>query len=645
MNPLAKADGDLRAGRVSEAVLTLRAYLVDHPGDSTATERLAFACHKLDDLPAAAAAFESLIRILPSSASAASNFAIVLGQMRRYAEALHQFDRALSLDPGFVDARFNRGQVREKVGQSADAIEDFRKVVEAQPGNKLAWYRLGHLLILTGKRGEGQQSFDRSLALDPEYAEAKWARTMSTLPQAYDVGETPETFYEEFSQRLASLDRWFAEDRDGIGHQAVGNQQPYYIVYHERNNREILSRYGDLCARLMNAWFGTRPPATGSDRSKPIEVVIVSGNVHDHAVWTALVRGWCRDIDRSRFRLSIVYTDTVVDGETAIARASVERFVEGRVDLGKWVDAILDLRPDVLIYPEIGMDRTCIKLASLRLAPVQVAAWGHPETTGMPSIDYFLSADAFEPPNAQDNYRERLVRLPGIGTRYEALGVATIDVDLRELHLDADRPIALCPATPYKFLPEHDWTFAAIAREAPGCQLVFVKDNIAPSLSDLIARRLRVAFDKERLDYDRHVRFIDRQSRPRYFSLMRQLSIYLDTIAFSGFNTAMQAFECGLPVVTVEGRFLRNRFAGGLLRTMGVPELVAADASGLVAIAVRLLNDRELLMATRARISERFPELLDRRDSIRALELFLESVAPARTTRTNKSWLDRIRGR
>ena len=57
-------------------------------------------------------------------------------------------------------------------------------------------------------------------------------------------------------------------------------------------------------------------------------VAIVSGNVHDHAVWTAIVRGWCREIDRSRFRLSIVYTDKIADSETDIARASVDRFIE-----------------------------------------------------------------------------------------------------------------------------------------------------------------------------------------------------------------------------------------------------------------------------------------------------------------------------
>lgn len=637
MDLLAKADADLREGRVSDAVLALRRYLANHPRDATATERLAFACYRLGDLPAAAAAFESLTNILPSSASAANNFATVLGQMQRYDEALRHFDRAIRLDRDFIDARFNRAQILELRGQAADATRDFAEVVARNPTHKVAWYRLGHLLVYAGRREEGQLAFDHAIALDPEYPEARWARTMSVLPQAYAVGESPEVFYEEFVQKLVSLDGWFAEGRDASGHRAVGNQQPYYIVYHERNNRDVLSRYGDLCARLMNTWYGVRPPGERPSHNEPISVVIVSGNVHDHAVWTAIVRGWCSDFDRSRFRLSIVYTDTVVDEETVAARAAVERFVEGRRDLGTWVDAIVDLRPDVLIYPEVGMDRTCIKLASLRLAPVQVAAWGHPETTGMPSIDYFLSADAFEPSTAQDNYRERLVRLPGIGTRYQALNVEAIHADLRELDLDPDRPIALCPATPYKFLPQHDWTFAAIARNAPTCQLVLVTDNIAPYLSDLIARRLRAAFDVEKVDYDRHVRFIDRQTRPRYFSLMRQSSIYLDTIAFSGFNTAMQAFECGLPVVTVEGRFLRNRFASGLLRQMGLDELIATDAKAYVDKAIMLLTDAALLAATRSKITERFPALLDRNDSIRGLEAFLASVAPARTMRTDES--------
>ena len=47
----------------------------------------------------------------------------------------------------------------------------------------------------------------------------------------------------------------------------------------------------------------------------------------------------------------------------------------------------------------------------MRLARVQATPWGHPETTGFPTIDYYLSAEALEPPNAAANYTERLVAL------------------------------------------------------------------------------------------------------------------------------------------------------------------------------------------------------------------------------------------
>lgn len=70
-----------------------------------------------------------------------------------------------------------------------------------------------------------------------------------------------------------------------------------------------------------------------------------------------------------------------------------------------------EARLDVLLYPELGMDPLTPQLAALRLAPVQVASWGHPETTGMPTIDHYLSAELFEAADSEEYYSERLVRL------------------------------------------------------------------------------------------------------------------------------------------------------------------------------------------------------------------------------------------
>src|SRR6185503_10431924 len=124
----------------------------------------------------------------------------------------------------------------------------------------------------------------------------------------------------------------------------------------------------------------------------------------DHSVWNALVKGWFQQLDRDRFELIAFSLGLEEDAETRYARSRAARFEQGKTDLRQWAETILDARPDVLIYPEIGMDPMTVRLASLRLAPVQAAAWGHPETSGLPTMDYYLSAEDLEPPDAQANY-------------------------------------------------------------------------------------------------------------------------------------------------------------------------------------------------------------------------------------------------
>src|SRR5207344_3135603 len=124
------------------------------------------------------------------------------------------------------------------------------------------------------------------------------------------------------------------------------------------------------------------------------------------------------------------YLRSSEDDETRFARSRAAGFESGARDLRPWVESILRQELDVLIYPEVGMDEMTLKLAALRLAPTQVAAWGHPETTGLPTIDHYLSAADFEPADAQSHYSERLVALPHLGCYYSAKAVASAEPDL-----------------------------------------------------------------------------------------------------------------------------------------------------------------------------------------------------------------------
>ena len=305
-----------------------------------------------------------------------------------------------------------------------------------------------------------------------------------------------------------------------------------------------------------------------------------------------------------------------------MAKSIATSFTENLENIEDWVKAILEKQIDVLIYPEIGMDPSSCKLANLRLAPLQLASWGHPETTGLPTIDYFISAKDFEPPNAQDHYSEKLVQLPNLGCCYSARIVTPSAVDLHALGIDTISPLLICPGTPFKYAPEHDKIFVSIAKKLSKCQFVFFESPDGP-ISIVLNNRLSKAFQDENLNAADFIRMIPWQKTEAFYGLMQLADVFLDTIGFSGFNTAIQAIECGLPIVTREGLFLRGRLASGILRRMGMTELIASNEEEYINLVVRLVEDRAYREAIKEKMIANRSVLFDDLTPIRALEEFL----------------------
>jgi predicted O-linked N-acetylglucosamine transferase (SPINDLY family) len=290
--------------------------------------------------------------------------------------------------------------------------------------------------------------------------------------------------------------------------------------------------------------------------------------------------------------------------------------------LAEWVRRIGETPLDAVLYPEVGMDSMTLRLAALRLAPLQLASWGHPITTGLPTIDAFISSDAMEPADAQEHYAEKLVRLPGLGVCYEPLQVAREALDVRALGLAPDRSWLLSPGLPFKYAPEHDALWADIARRVPAAQLVFFASGPAASHAALKAR-LERAFADHDLAFASHAVFVPHLSRAQFFALMRRATLFLDTVGFSGFNTVMQAIECDLPVVAMEGASLRARFGAGILRELDMADCIAADAAGYVEIVARLAHDAAAHAEVKARLAQGRPYLFGSEAPVRALEGFL----------------------
>jgi predicted O-linked N-acetylglucosamine transferase (SPINDLY family) len=612
-------------GDLDESVACYEKAVALAPGSPEARFSLANAYKDRGRLDDAAASYRNALALKPESAEICNNLGSVLYEQGKEDEAIAAFRRALSLKPAFAEALFNMGNVYRNRKQLGDAVEAYQAALVLEPAFLDAHLTLGMAFADLGRRDQALDSLRTALSLDPGHAGARWVLAMCrTLPVDESEAEVARN-RAAFSSELIELERWCDAQCVVDGSLAVGLLQPFGLAYQEDDNRELLLRYGNLCARLMAGWHeGQRlaPTRRKGGSAGAIRVGVVSAQFHDHSVWNAIVKGWFQKLDRERVSLHAFHVGSDADQETRFAATHASRFEQGKRGVRQWVEVVRDAHPDVLIYPEIGMSPMAVRLASLRLAPVQVACWGHPETTGLPTIDYYLSAEDLEPEGAQANYTERLVALPHLGCFVEPGRVEAVVPDLGKWGIDARTPLLLCPGTPFKYAPQHDRIFLEIAQRLGRCRFVFFIFGEG-NLSEKLRRRLEGVFAGGGLDSGDFVSFIPWQNRAGFAGWLTRADVFLDTIGFSGFNTALQAAECGLPIVTREGRFLRGRLASGILKRMRLPELVASTEQDYVALAVRLARDAEYRRSVRGRIAANRQVLFEDIAPIRALEAFL----------------------
>jgi len=581
--------------------------------------------HHLED---ALANYDKAIAIKLDYAQAYSNRGNVLKELHRFEEALISYDKAIEIKPNLAEAHFNRGNTLQELHRLEEAIISYDKSIEINPNIAEAHFNRGNTLKEVGLRSEAKNSYDKALHIEPKFTLARWGRAMSTLPIIPNNIEEIKSSRLEFSKELSNLDNWFTQEHAEDCYKAVGSAQPFYLAYQEEDNRELLSRYGKICQRLMGYWQQKeRGFAQLRSFHKPIKLGIVSHHIHQHPVWDALTKGWVEYIDRNRFEIFFFYTGVKIDKETEFAKSIAKDFFTFGDDLSSWVKAIFAAQIDVLIYPEIGMDPISARLASIRLAPIQVGSWGHPDTTGLPTIDYYLSADLLEPEGSEEYYTEHLIKLPNLGSCHKSSSVVPALIDLKKFGIKANQPLLICPGTPFKYQPQYDHIFINIAKRLGKCQfLFFIYSN--KQLTTLFEKRLASCFLESGLDSKDYCVFIPWQPKSIFYGLMSRADIYLDTIGFSGFNTAFQAIECGLPVITREGKFMRGRLASAILKRIGLRELIAQDEDEFINIAVKTIRDQTYNHLIRDKLNTNRDLLYMDLKPVRALEKFIEEVYP-----------------
>ncbi len=622
-------------GRLQDAAADYEAALRLKPGLIAAHNNLGELRRKQRNFTSADASFAAALQIDPSHVDARFNRALNAMQSGDLPRARSLLSECIKRDPGHANARSTLVDVLNDLGERVEALTLARASCKRLPDHAMLWNALGQMEQSAGNISEAQASFQAGLKREPgntviamnlallqsENADIDAARhtyesalavhehtglrfRLATLLPPIPASEAAiSDARTQFSARLSDLRA--ANLRLDNPLNDFGDT-PFYLSYHGRDDDRAL--LAELAATLHAAAPSLAFTADHLDRprksGKP-RLGICSHFLFDQSVGRAL-QAVIAGLPRDEFDVHLFVVPPFFDD--ALARDIAQGATVHRLpfDLIAARDRIATTELDWLLYPEIGMEALTYYLAHARLARAQWSTLGHPCTSGLASIDKFVSYAALEPEGSERFYSESLLRL-GDGSPFPAYPRAPLPAKMRDRHalgFSGAGELLICPQSLFKLMPRFDATLAAILDTSPNATLLLPEASLPGQTAAIKARfaaTLGAAADR--------VRFFRRRSRSEFVELIAACDVLLDPFPVGGGITTWDALAAGTPIVTLPGQHLRGRFAKAALDAAGIGETLAVSEADYAAIATRLLHSAEERHTLRRQLASAAPAI------------------------------------
>jgi protein O-GlcNAc transferase len=650
------------AGRPADGVRALEQALALKPDYAEAAYNLALVYGdsiEPDHRARAIALYQRVLQIKPDFVAARVNLGNVLRMAKRPHEGLTHLQQAVAAQPLNAEAQLNLALTLIDLGRYVEAIKAGERLTNIASRDYLSWEALGHAMALAGDSGgavvalskadklhpndpalqydlgvaqiangdldQGRATLDAVEKIHPEWLKIWFERDLALPPlyksdAALDASRTRWIQgLERIEHRLLTNDDWSVNE----ALTAVSAHSAFYLNYQEVDNTALQQRFAHVVERVVQRAYPqfAAPLARRAPRER-LRVGFVSAYLRKHSVGY-FFGAWITALDQTKFESHVWHIGDMRDALTDKIAAGAAHFYALADDTEKIAAAIRAAELDVLIHLDIGMHPHAQVLASLRLAPVQCAAYGHPVTTGLSTIDYYLTADLAEPEDAATHYSETLIRLPKLGVAYPVPDISRRSPPNSVSTMT--RPLLLCTQRLFKVLPHFDRLAARIAKQLPGCTLAFFA-TMSPSMNATFVARISAALRAEGVDAERTLRMLPSMTYEHFLGTVEAADLVLDTTYFSGGNSSFDTFAVATPIVTFEAPMMRGRQTAAMLTILDVPELIAKTDDAYVEIAVRFANDRAALQRLRERIRAGQPRLFDDVSTVRALEDTLLSL-------------------
>jgi len=589
--------------------------------------------------------FQMAIQQDHTLAGAHLNLGYLYRKIGQYRRAQSCFETVIQFNPNLPEAYRGLGDVLQSLGKVDAAIEHYAKLIQIIPDSAADWVNLGTAYHYRLSLNQAMKCYQNALGIDPQLPQAllnagivhrewrQFSEALTCFKQALRIKEDYENALAQLVGLLLQLCDWKSLPRysallDQATHKAIAAQKkpaetPFLSVIRSpqplRNlqvaeawNRNFKSNTARWCRNLN---FKNR-----RKNKRRLRLGYLSASFQNHPT-SELVLGLLKGHDRNRYE---VFTYSYGKDDSSVQRKDIvdasDRFNDiFKVNDKQAADLIYRDEVDILIDLMGHTKGARMQICAYRPAPLQVRYMGMAGSTGADFFDYIVVDRIVCPIEHEKFYSEKPVYMP---FSYQVNNYASRwpDNKLKACNLTGKTPFVFCCfATAYKIDATVFQVWMKIMQQVPGSVLWLMSGNRTVKNNLQITARLmgvdpdRIVF-KKKLPLDQHL------------ERLKKAHLALDTLKVNGAATTSDALWAGLPVLTAEGSHFASRMTESLLRTVGLPEMVASDLQKYEKEAVELANSPVALTSIRKKLITLRAEspLFDTEKCIRSIEAGFE---------------------
>lgn len=498
------------------------------------------------------------------------------------------YRKAIELDPLNFRALYLLGILHSECGKNADAIEFLQLAIKINPKYSLAYNDIGVVYQQMGKIEDATAAYTKALELNKDFYEAK--NNLGVAIQSRGNMEKAKEYYAEalrinpyyfdsFNNLIFAKD--MAEDETVESLIAIRkewakvHEEPHLSKQKPINpdifkNPKIRIGYVSADFRLHSASFCFGTMIANFDRDK-FEVYCYSNNRTDEDIRT-------ESFKKSATAFKNIYGMSDDDVAAMIRKDEIQLLV----DLSGFSAG------------------SRLGVFARKPAPVQACGWGYATSTGMKSMDYFLSDSVIVPPEEKHLYVEKVVYMPNVISYYRHENIMPDVAPLPALRtgvitFGSFNRVAKISESCFK-------TWAEILKALPESRFLIKINEADPNATKDRIVNILVGYGVN----PKQLFFAGKTSLLKHLETFADVDVILDSFVHSGGLSTTDAICQGVPVITYAWPTIVGRLSSSMMTTVGHPEFIAKTQQEYVDIAVRVANDLEGLAKVRAGLREKF---------------------------------------